>query len=77
MLNVGDRAPAFTSVNQHEDKEQLTAHTGQRVRRLADKTGASPTGRIEGTWPRIKPVESPTRLLDRVRKREHSKGALS
>jgi len=77
MLNVGDRAPAFTLLNQHEDKEQLTAHKRQRVRRVADKTGASPTGRIEGAWPRVKPVESPTRLLDRVREREHSKGASS
>jgi|GEM_PF-1585367 len=77
MLSVGDSAPAFTLLNQHEHKEQLTAHKGQRVRRFADKTGASPTGRIEGAWPRIKPVETPTPLLDRLRELEHSKGASS
>lgn len=31
QLSIGDRAPAFTLLNQHGAKEQLTAHKGERV----------------------------------------------
>ena len=31
MLNVGDRAPAFTLIDQHGDKRRLTDYKGRRV----------------------------------------------